>query len=165
MPWHKKAARKPDIDTGGRAVCSRSSILLADEPLLGVWGLRVRIPLGGHVQVMLVAKRRDGLHHHRGMVSVNGLLVLPAVDEQNRLWIVERLVVFVPQISLLGTDLLDRATGGHFACKRKSAAVSARVPQIHRYCHPELLNLDIQSSLSCSSFTGARTRRKHECVT
>lgn len=96
MPWHKKTARQPDSVSGSRAVCSRSSILLADEPLLGIWYLRVCMPLGGHVQVIPVAKRHDGPHHRRGVACVDGLLVLPAVDEQNRLRVVERPVVFVP---------------------------------------------------------------------
>ena len=82
------------------------------------------------MKVVLFAKLGDGVHHGRGMMLVDGLLIGPAIDEQDYLRLVQRLVVLIPQIAFLGSDGIDRAAGNHLFSELPGITVRASVPQI-----------------------------------
>ena len=61
---------------------------------------------------------------------VDGLLISPTVDEQDGLRIVQRLVILIPQISLLGSDSINCTAGNHLLSELSGIAIGASVPQI-----------------------------------
>ena len=77
---------------------------MSDEPCV----FRVLIYSGktlhSHMQIMLLPERGDGLHHRCCMMRVDGRLICPAVDQKNRLRIIQGNIVFIPEIARFRTD-------------------------------------------------------------
>ena len=89
----------------------------------------------GHVEVVFLAEGGDGGHHGGGVVAVDGFLAGPAVDEQEGLGVVERLVILVAQVALLGADGGDGAAGGHLLGELQCVAVNAGILYVYCYRH------------------------------
>ena len=91
------------------------------------------------MKVILFPKRSDGGHHLRGVMGVDRFLAGPAVDKQDGLRIVQRLVILIAKVSFFGSDSIDGAAGNHFLGKLAGVSVHTRVAEIHCDSHAVFL--------------------------
>ena len=104
--------------------------LLSDKLIVRFRHVGAGVTLHRHVEIILFPKRRDGGHHRRGVMGVDGFLAGPTVDEEDGLRIVQRLVILIPQVAFLSTDSIDSAAGNQFLGELAGVSVCARVAKI-----------------------------------
>ena len=103
------------------------------------------------MEIVLFAKLSNGVHHGRGMMFVDSLLIGPAINEQNGFRIIQRLVILIPQITFLSSDGINSATGNHLLSELPGIPVCTSVSQIDCYRHTLFL------------FISAASRKKKKC--
>ena len=84
-------------------------ILFSDKLIVRIWHIGAGVTLYGHMEIILFPKRRDGGHHWRRVMGIDGFLAGPAIDEEDGLRIVQRLVILIAEVSFFGPDGIDGA--------------------------------------------------------
>lgn len=83
------------------------------------------------MQRVLLPQRRDRPHHRGGVAGVDGRRILPAVDQQDGLRVVQRQEVFLSEAAPLRPDGGDGPAVGHLPDEFPGAAVHAGAAKIH----------------------------------
>ena len=84
-----------------------------------------------HVQFIFIPKEDNCIHHICGMMQINGLLIFPLVDQQDRLGIILREKVFVLKIASFFSNRLCRPGSFHLFCKFACIAIHSGVVKMN----------------------------------
>ena len=137
-----------------------NSDLSSDKPVIRFNCLHADITLHSYMKIIFLTKLRDGLHHRRSVMRINWCLILPTVNEQNRLWKVEGLIILVSQVSILRTNF-NRHLRHLAAIQTGMKGFSASFPAVctqkgppsqidsEKECLEGFWNWDVRQTLCC----------------
>ena len=110
------------------------------------------VTLHRHVEIILFPERRDGVHHRRGVMGIDGFLAGPAVNQQDGLRIIQRLVILIAEVPFLGPDGIDGAARDHFLGELAGVSIGTGVAEIH--CDRHIVDLFIVAA-ACKKQEGS----------